>query len=78
MTVLLLAESFIIGILSTIIGFIFSSFLLGKDIKQFDNWKTVIITFFTSGVIVHLVCEIIGFNSWHCNNRQKRFKNIHL
>lgn len=52
----LLIEAFFVGILLVIIG----KFILGKDID--------IKKLFFTGVIVHLICEVVGLNKWYCKN----------
>ena len=52
----LLSEAIFVGIVLVIVG----KFTLGKNI---DMKKL----FFT-GVLVHLICEVVGLNKWYCRN----------
>ena len=51
-----LIESLFVGILLILVG----KFTLGKNI---DMKKL----FFT-GVLVHIICEVVGLNTWYCKN----------
>ena len=64
----LLLESFIVGILIVIVGFVISYISMGNDAKDFQHWNQLLLTFFISGVIVHLVCEVTGLNKKYCKS----------
>ena len=45
----LLLESFIVGILIVIVGFVISYISMGNDAKDFQHWNQLLLTFFISG-----------------------------
>ncbi len=51
-----LIEALFVGILLVVVG----KFTLGNntDVKKL----------FITGVIVHIICEIVGLNKWYCKN----------
>jgi hypothetical protein len=59
-------EAFIVGILNLFIGFIISYISMGDKAKTFDHWPGVLLSFFITGVIIHLVCEVSGLNKKYC------------
>lgn len=64
----LLFEAFIVGILIVIVGFIVSYISMGNGAKDFQHWNQLLLTFFISGVIVHLGCEVSGLNKKYCKS----------
>ena len=67
----ILLEASIVGLISTLVGFILSYISMGKDARTFDHWGSVLTTFFFSGVIVHFTCEVLGINSWQAGARSR-------
>jgi len=59
-------EAFIVGILNLFIGFIISYISMGDKAKTFDHWPGVLLSFFITGVIIHLLCEVTGLNKKYC------------
>lgn len=76
----LLLESFFVGLLTVIIGSIvvFTFSKINKKIqpdleysKKNNNWNKYYImeqSLFSTGVIIHLLCELLGINTWYCKN----------
>ena len=61
-------EAFIVGILNLVIGFIISYISMGDKAKTFDHWTGVLLSFFITGVTIHLLCEITGLNKKYCKH----------
>ena len=71
----IIAESAIVGVMTVIVGslvgFILSKFIpsdLPKVCKKWNNFYVMEISLFFTGVIIHLLCEVIGLNKWYCLN----------
>ena len=65
----IILEATVVGLISTLVGFILSYISMGKDAPTFKHWGSVLATFFFSGVIVHFTCEMLGINAWQAGNR---------
>ena len=76
----ILYESLLVGIISTLLGsIIFKILMTVNSIDKNDNInsflnkykKTCIIeiTFFFTGIIIHLLLEYIGLNKWYCEKK---------
>jgi len=61
-------EAFIVGILNIIVGFIVSYISMGNSAKDFQHWNQLLLTFFISGVLIHLLCEVTGINKRYCKS----------
>ena len=61
-------EAFIVGIINLVVGFIISYISMGDKAKTFDHWTGVLLSFFITGVTIHLLCEITGLNKKYCNH----------
>ena len=64
---ILLLESTMVGIITLIIGtiiFDLSINKLNKDMKKPYGMK---FAFFITGVILHMLLEVAGFNTWYCD-----------
>lgn len=64
----LFIEASIVGILNLVIGFIISYISMGDKAKTFNHWTGVLVSFFITGFIIHLVCEITGLNKKYCKH----------
>ena len=62
MSMKLLIEAFVVGIVMVVVGGIV------KNVNF--QWKTynIEITLFLTGVFAHLLFEFTGFNKWYCTN----------
>ena len=61
-------EAFIVGIINLVVGFIISYISMGDKAKTFDHWTGVLLSFFITGVTIHLLCEITGLNKKYCKH----------
>lgn len=68
----LFIEALTVGIATAIIGFIISTlFMLPSknfSFKKYHFWPQVILAFFITGILIHLLCEVSGINKWYCKN----------
>jgi hypothetical protein len=39
---------------------------MGDKAKTFNHWTGVLLSFFITGVIIHLLCEVTGLNKKYC------------
>ena len=66
-----ISEAICLGIVTLIIGKIIFNFCLKNtkpsDLKKLKPPKGMDIAFFTTGIVLHLLLENCGFNSWYCN-----------
>ena len=65
----LFTETLFVGFLTCIIGFIISyiSMKINSPDVIFEHWNSLLLTFFITGVIIHLLCEYLGINSYYCS-----------
>uniref|UniRef100_A0A6C0CYN1 Uncharacterized protein n=1 Tax=viral metagenome TaxID=1070528 RepID=A0A6C0CYN1_9ZZZZ len=61
----LLLEALSVGILTAIIGFIINIILVDKN-YSYNYWYKVLIAYFITGMIIHLLLEYTGGNKWYC------------
>lgn len=66
---MLILEAIVVGLISMFVGCLLSLFAMEKDVKKFENWGTVLFTFFISGICVHFTCELLGVNMWQASHR---------
>ena len=62
------SDLFIVGIINLVVGFIISYISMGDKAKTFDHWTGVLLSFFITGVTIHLLCEITGLNKKYCKH----------
>lgn len=64
-----LFELIFIGTITSIIGYIISYITMkinNPDVK-FKHWNSLILTFFITGILIHLICENLGINKYYCS-----------
>jgi len=68
----LIVEALIVGIISGIVGLIISTLFMlpSKDFswKKYHFWPAVLLSFFTTGFLLHLGFEAAGANKWYCKH----------
>jgi H+/Cl- antiporter ClcA len=68
----LLLESLVVGILTAVVGLVIATSLMffEKDFKLSDYhfWPRVMLGYFLTGFIIHLICEWTKINKWYCKN----------
>ena len=66
----LFIEIIIVGIITAIVGFIISyiAMKINNPEVNFDHWNLLILTFFTTGIFTHILCEYFGINKYYCYN----------
>lgn len=65
----LLVELIFVGIITSIIGYIISYITMkinNPDVK-FKHWNPLILTFFITGISIHLLCEYLSINKYYCS-----------
>jgi O-antigen/teichoic acid export membrane protein len=66
-------EILAVGVSTAIIGFIISTMLMYVFVKDFSNkkynfWWQVMLSYFITGCLVHILCQVTGVNKWYCKN----------
>ena len=68
-------EAVAVGLILVVVGTVVSwvvSKIMGTDLppvcKDWNKNYIMEICLFLSGVLVHLLCEVIGINRWYCKN----------
>lgn len=73
-------ELLFVGISSGIAGLFISTIFMILTVKNFNFktytfWPQIVISYFVTGILLHLLFEFFGFNKWYCQNG-KACKNI--
>lgn len=73
----LFVELIFVGIITSIIGFIISyvTMKINNPKFKFDYWNSLILTFFITGILIHLICEYFGINKYYCAYGNACIKN---
>jgi hypothetical protein len=65
-------EALAIGVVTAVIGMIIGTSLMYTSptfsLKKYKFWPRVLLSYFLTGVVVHLMCEATGLNKWYCKN----------
>lgn len=66
-------ESIVIGIITLVIGYIILNITKKNEKNEKDNKKSnhVYIVFFMTGFVLHFMFEILGFNKWYCDKKER-------
>jgi H+/Cl- antiporter ClcA len=68
----LVYEALFVGIITAIVGLVISTlFMLGSDRfswKTYNFWPRVMLSYFVTGIVLHLGFEFLGANKWYCRN----------
>lgn len=69
----LIVEAIVVGLMTGLIGFIISTLFMvvfskNFSFKKYDFWPQVLLSFFITGILIHLICEFLGINKWYCKN----------
>lgn len=67
-----LVEVGVVGIMVMIIGIIISYicmyFKSPEKLKNFEHWWSIAFSFAVAGMLVHIICEVSGINTWYCRH----------
>lgn len=67
-----LLEALVVGLVTSIVGLIIATTLMftQKDfsLKTYTFWPRVMIGYFLTGFLLHLLFEGLGANKWYCKN----------
>ena len=66
-------EIFVVGLITAIIGLICSTLLMYLFVEDFSLgeyhfWWQVMLSYFITGCVVHIICQVTGINEWYCRN----------
>jgi RsiW-degrading membrane proteinase PrsW (M82 family) len=69
----LLYEAIIVGIVTAVVGFVIATGMMYIGVEKFSFkkyhfWKRVLLGYFLTGVVIHLLFEALGANKWYCKN----------
>jgi hypothetical protein len=70
LSLILVYEAIVVGIISVIFGFLISYIFMGEEARRFQHWNRVLISYFITGVVIHLTCEFTGLNAYYCNYKK--------
>jgi hypothetical protein len=68
-----LLEVLSVGVLTAIIGFICSTALMyaftdNFSFEKYHFWWQVLLSYFLTGCLIHIICQVSGINKWYCEN----------
>ncbi len=67
-----LIEALVVGLVTAIVGLVIATSLMftEKDfsLKSYTFWPRVMLGYFLTGFVLHLLFESIGANKWYCRN----------
>ena len=68
-----LNEVLFVGIITAVAGlFISTLFMLLTDknfsLKKYHFWYSVMLSYFITGMVLHIMFEFAGFNKWYCKH----------
>lgn len=67
-----IVELVIVGFLNVVFGFIVSYVMMGQEKSaSFNHWGVLLLSFFITGLIIHLFNEVSGFNDFYCKYKNK-------
>jgi hypothetical protein len=66
---LLFIESSIIGFISWIIGSIIFNLSINKKNKDRKKPYGIDFAFFSTGLLLNIILELVGFNKWYCDKK---------
>lgn len=64
----LVVELLVVGLATCIIGMVLSYLVMGSAAKDFKHWRSLGLTFFITGFLVHFIAELTKLNKWYCKN----------
>jgi len=76
-TITLLIEALVVGLVTTVIGSVVGYLVsiyypfkveLPSDCKSYNKYFIMQVCLFFTGLVTHLLFELVGGNKWYCNN----------
>jgi nitric oxide reductase large subunit len=69
----LLGEILMVGLATAVVGFIVSTLFMyifanNFSVKKYHFWWQVVLSYFVTGCLIHIICEVTGVNKWYCKN----------
>lgn len=68
----LIVEALVVGLVTAIVGFLIATGLMffneNFSLKNYHFWFRVMLGYFLTGFILHLLFEAFGTNKWYCKN----------
>lgn len=66
-------EILAVGIVTAIVGFLTSTvmmfvFVKHFKLKKYHFWWQVVLSYFITGCLVHILCQAVGVNAWYCKH----------
>ena len=69
---MLLLEALVVGVASGIVGSLVALGVMSLDsqfsVRIYRFWPQVFLSFFITGIVLHLLFEAAGANSWYCKH----------
>jgi len=66
---------FLVSLIGIVISYLVMRYKSADEANNFEHWKSVAVSFFISGALVHIICEYTGLNHWYCKYGAACLKN---
>lgn len=59
-------EALYVGIATVVVGLVISYVAMGKAAEDFKHWRTLALTYFLTGAVLHILFQVTGLNKQYC------------
>jgi len=67
---MLLTEALVVGLANGLVGSLIAAAIMSLQpdfsLRRYGFWPQVFLSFFLTGIVLHLLFEALGANRWYC------------